>query len=203
MKKLKLKAKRSENSEHELDSDPSEVKLNVEANAELDEGLSTELMADKKRSRKRDVTTLGLVTVVCGVITILFSLSQSFSTSAVINPVTDSNIHVEVTITSSQFSAASSSDACAGSGSLAGISNSTLLVTQNSTGLSQSLSLGKGSLTQDGSCLYSASFTPPANFKGGKITGSIKFPFGTAPSTSLDVGNESPFAKFAITINLS
>jgi hypothetical protein len=201
--KLKRKEKFSKNSEPSSSGATGEMQPNEELDKELDEVLSEELKADKKKASKGAVATLGLISVVFGLIVIIFSLFQSFDTSAVINPVKDKNIHVEVTIVSSQFKQASSSAACSGSGNLAGISNSNLVVAQSSSGMNEIIALGHGSLTQDGSCLYAVVVKPPDNFTGGKVSGSVKFPFGNAPITSFDIGNQPPFAKFAITINLS
>ncbi len=181
----------------------AEVEAEKSDEEKLAEELDLEIAEKKKKSRKGAATIVGVISIIFGLVTIIFSIFSPFETSAVINPVSDSKIHVDVTVVSSQFSSATSSAACAGTGQLAGISTSTLTVAQKSSALSLTAVLGKGSLTQSGSCLYSIALTPPPGFSGGKVSGSIEFPFGTAPSTTFDLGSQLPYAHFPITINLS
>ena len=181
----------------------AEVEADKSEEQRLSEELDLEISEKKRKSRKGAATIVGITSIVFGLITIIFSIFSPFETSAVINPVSDAKIHVDITVVSSQFSAATSSSVCLGSGQLVGISTSILAVTQKSSSLSLTSTLGKGSLTQSGSCLYSVALTPPSGFSGGKISGRITFPFGAAPSTTFDLGSQLPYAHFPITINLS
>jgi hypothetical protein len=165
--------------------------------------LDEELNSEKKKARRGTMALVGIAATIFGLISIAYSLLSSFNTSAVINPVTDKNIHVDVTIQSSQFKSGSNNSICAGSGALAGISTATLNLTQSSSGLDLHSKLGNGILTQNGSCLYSIVLSPPAGFTGGNVTESVTFPFGQAPETKADLGNQPPFNHFPITINLS
>ena len=169
----------------------------------LHEEIDEELIEKRKKSRKAAAVLVGLISAVFGLVTIVFSIFSSFDGSAVLNPVSDTRIHVDVTVIAAQFAGATSNSICSGSGQLAGITASTLSVVQKSSGLSLHESLGNGSLTQTGACLYSVTLTPPTGFSGGKVSGSIAFPFGAAPSTNFDLGNQAPYAHFPITINLS
>ena len=180
-----------------------EVVLSDQEAAELASELDEELASEKKKNRKGTLAIVGSAAIVFGLISIAYSLFSSFDTSAVINPVSDKNIHVDVTIVASQFSSGSNSSVCSGSGQLAGISNSTLQLSQSSDGASLKAKLGTGTLTQSGSCLYSVVLTPSSSFAGGTVSGSVEFPFGSSPATSFDLGTQLPYNHFPITINLS
>jgi hypothetical protein len=180
-----------------------EVVLSEQEAADIASELDQELLSEKKKTRKGTLAIVGSAAIVFGLISIVYSLFSSFDTSAVINPVSDKNVHVDVTIVASQFSSGANSSVCSGSGQLAGISNSTLQIRQSSGGASLNAKLGVGTLTQSGSCLYLVVLTPSSSFAGGTVTGSVEFPFGSSPATSFDLGSQLPYNHFPITINLS
>jgi hypothetical protein len=190
----------STSSEAEIFDD---IELSEQEAAELASELDQELASEKKKNRKALLALVGAAAIVFGLISIAYSLLSSFDTSAVINPVSDKNIHVDVTIVASQFSSGSSSSVCNGSGQLTGISGSTLQVSQSSSHASLKAKLGAGTLTQSGSCLYAVVITPAANFAGGSVSGTVEFPFGNSPATTFDLGTQPPYNHFPITINLS
>jgi hypothetical protein len=165
--------------------------------------VELEALNEKKKFRKGTGTALGLVTSIFGLVAILFSIFFSFEGSSVQQSSTDSRVHIDVTITASQFHSSTSNSICAGSGPIAGLSTAALTLSQSSSNLSLKSALGAGSLTQNGSCQYSVVLTPPANFSGGKVSASIAFGFGTAPATTFDLGTVRPFPRFPLTINLS
>jgi hypothetical protein len=175
---------------------------NFESSFETD---SPDLAEQEKvaRTRKESAVLVSFAVSIIGLAAIIFSVVFSFQNSSVIKPVVSNTLKVDIKISDSQFSSATSNAVCAGSGLIAGISNSTIYLSQQSSGLSLNARLGAGTLTSDGNCEYLISLSAPANFKGGKITSFIKFPFGATSPKIDDLGVELPYPTIPWNLTLN
>jgi len=157
-----------------------------------DEQVSEETVA-KKRSG-----VFGIVAIFSSILIILVSLTFTFADQSKTTSAVDGNINIRIALSAKSFLTAGTANVCAGVADFPKINQSVVTVSQGAW--VENLPIGTGILNDQGQCTYSIKILPPSTFDGGKIKVAIKFPFGSFPGESFDLGTATPYATVLLNI---
>jgi hypothetical protein len=163
------------------------------------EQLPTNLPGDEEEKKAKS-GLFGIVALLSGLVLLLVALFNSFGDSGQFHLDSNTDLTINLKMSSQQFLVVSEKNVCDGIGDYPGIRTSQAIIKSGS--IDKKVQIGSGQLNDQGQCEYFITVPTPDNFKGGTVNFSFVFPFGKSDVFPINVGDSAPYKKAVVEIPL-